>query len=81
MPHPDAYSLWLSKSGRWDDLLQACRLTFSCHSLMVRRRIGGDESRGDPDARGAAEDLVNYLGTRGHLDFRDLLDEPAGCSR
>jgi hypothetical protein len=30
---------------------------------------------GDAAARGAGEDLVNYLGTRGHLEFRNLLGE------
>jgi hypothetical protein len=42
----------------------------------ARTAISNALASGDLDALGAAEDLVNYLGTRGHLEFRDLLEGP-----
>ncbi|MDQ3913737.1 MAG: hypothetical protein M3285_00940 [Actinomycetota bacterium] len=42
----------------------------------ARSAITTAMASGNADARAAAEALVNYLGTRGHLEFRDLLPHP-----
>ena len=42
----------------------------------ARTAISNAMTSGDTDARSEAEGLVNYLGTRGHLEFRDLLGAP-----
>jgi hypothetical protein len=42
----------------------------------ARSAISNAMASEDSDARRSAEALVNYLGTRGHLEFRDLLTDP-----